>query len=355
MAYQTYEIIFNIVKFAAGLSCCGLFFCFFHKEPRRILCGILLMLALVFGVNGGLQIWRPNTYLADGSMLIGTGSEIQMNLFFVFILISFLGGAALCVNGGKLIRREGLSLAHTLPLVFGLIGMTWPVMFFGMAVIPYHAVTMQLFTVLWRSFLYVPGMLAAFLLQSLLYAAKPKPKNSDFLLVLGCGLKKDGTVTPLLAGRLDRAIRAYHADGEKATFVVSGGKGSDERNSEAFGMKQYLLGKGISEEKIILEDRSTTTAENIRFSKKLMEEAKRGYRCTIVTSNYHVLRAVILAKNQGLNAQGLGGRTKFYYLPAAFVREYIAIIFNYKKLVVLYAGYWVLLELVQHAARLNLP
>jgi uncharacterized SAM-binding protein YcdF (DUF218 family) len=153
---------------------------------------------------------------------------------------------------------------------------------------------------------------------------------------LGCGLQRGDTVTKLLAGRLDRAIQQYALDGMKATLLVSGGKGADEKVSEAFAMKEYLLGKGIPETQVIMEDKSASTLENMKFSKKIMEEIKPDYTCIAVTSNYHVLRTAILAKNVGLNAQGIGGKTAFYYLPAAFIREYVAIIFNYKALVVLY-------------------
>jgi uncharacterized SAM-binding protein YcdF (DUF218 family) len=164
----------------------------------------------------------------------------------------------------------------------------------------------------------------------------PKPKSCDFILVLGCGLKQGETVTKLLASRLDRAIRQYNLGGSKAAFVVSGGKGDNEKVSESYAMKEYLLSKGIPEERIIMEDKSANTFENMKFSKEIMEEIKPDYTCTVVTSNYHVLRAVILAKNMGMDAQGVGGRTALYYLPAGFIREYIAIIFNYKTLVVLY-------------------
>jgi uncharacterized SAM-binding protein YcdF (DUF218 family) len=253
---------------------------------------------------------------------------------YALIAISFVGGIALLVNGVGVTRREGFSLAHALPLFFGLMGLAWPIMYFMFLILPDWI--MPLYNAVWGIFLYVPGMLAAVLLLSFVYAALPKPKHADFIVVLGAGLKDDGTVSPLLAKRVDRAIKLYMDEGKTASFVVSGGKGTDEVNSEAFAMRLYLLEHGIDDSQIIMEDQSVNTQENIRFSKKLILERKQDYRAAVVTSNYHVLRAVILAKNERMNAYGIGGKTALYYLPAAFIREYIAVIFNYKKLAIFY-------------------
>ncbi len=131
-------------------------------------------------------------------------------------------------------------------------------------------------------------------------------------------------------------MRCFRQAKKKATFVVSGGQGKDEIVSEAFAMKQYLLQQGIPKEQIMLEDQSKNTYENMKFSKELIELQQKSYTCLFVTSNFHVLRAAILAKKVGLDAQGVGGKTALFYLPTAFIREYLAIIFNYRKLMVAY-------------------
>jgi uncharacterized SAM-binding protein YcdF (DUF218 family) len=186
----------------------------------------------------------------------------------------------------------------------------------------------EVYVVLSGAFLYVPVMLAAILLYTLVYAALPKPKRVDFIVVLGAGLRPDGTVIPLLARRLDKAVQVWEAGEKQAKIVVSGGRGTDERVSEATAMRQYLLEQGVPTAEIILEDKSRNTAENLRFSARLMEAQKKDYRALIVTSNYHVLRAVLLAQQQGMKAHGVGGKTAIYYLPAGFLREYIALIFE---------------------------
>jgi uncharacterized SAM-binding protein YcdF (DUF218 family) len=273
--------------------------------------------------------------------MVGQGDEIMLWTTIVLLVFCFFGGIALCFNGIRVVRREGLSLAHALPIGFGLLAVVLPIslaltIWFEITAPSVSLVSLSTFFLLWNIILYVPWMLAVFLVYSFVYALLPKPKTCDFILVLGCGLKNGETVSKLLAGRLDRALRYYVLGGKKATFVVSGGKGADEKVSEAYAMKQYLLNNGIPEAQIIMENSSTSTRENLTFSKAIMEDAKPDYSCIVVTSNYHVLRAVILARNVGLNAQGVGGKTALYYLPAAFIREYIAIIFAYKALVVAY-------------------
>lgn len=98
----------------------------------------------------------------------------------------------------------------------------------------------------------------------------------DYIIILGCAIKKDGTLYPLIRGRVDKAIAFYkkqtEATGKKAVFVPSGGQGSDEIISEGEAMKRYLLEQGIPEEQIMAETNSKNTAENMRFSRQLIEE-----------------------------------------------------------------------------------
>ncbi|GHU41662.1 membrane protein [Clostridia bacterium] len=337
--------------FITGLLCFTLFLYHIHKEPRRLLCGILLLVSLYLIIRGGLTLYAPNTMIGADILIIGEGDEIMLWIEILLLFISFFGGIALCVNGVRLIRKEGSSLAHILPIGFGLMGIALPLLIIfplrlGLMAPSAFPVLLWLFPIFLNIVLYVPWMLSVFLIYSFVYALLPKSKNCDFILVLGCGLKNGETVSPLLAGRLDRAIKQYKLGGKKASFVVSGGQGHDEKVSEAFAMKTYLLQKGIPENHIILEDKSVNTLENMSFSKKLMQELNPNYNCIVVTSNYHVLRAVILARSVNLNAQGVGGHTAFYYLPAAFIREYIAIIFKYKALALAYIVAMIVFELL---------
>lgn len=332
----------NLVIFVAGLVCCVLYVYHLHKEPRRILCGILMVLGVYLTLNGGLRFFFRNITIDDGTIALGVGEDTLIAIKLLALPLCLLGGIALCVNGVGVIKREGKSLAIALPLLFGILAVSWPfvyvVMLFVVAnnnVVPSYIVVNS-YQIIMSILSYVIGMLAAFFLHSLVYAALPKPKNSDYVLTLGGGLRRDGSVTPLVAGRLNMAIEYQKSCSHKPPIIVSGGKGSDERVSEASAMRQYLLGRDVPDDLIICEDQSVNTRENIQFSKNIMDSGKDAYSCMIVTSDYHVLRAVILARISGLNAQGIGSRTAVYYSPAAFIREYIAIIFSYKKLILLY-------------------
>ena len=131
---------------------------------------------------------------------------------------------------------------------------------------------------------------------------------------------------PLLRGRIDKALELWKAKDAHAILIPSGGQGSDEVISEAEAMARYLSSRGVPQDSILLEDRSTTTMENLLFAKHLLEARGLGaYRCAFVTSDYHVFRTSLYASKVGLKGDGIGSKTAGYYFPTAFIREFIAI------------------------------
>ena len=153
------------------------------------------------------------------------------------------------------------------------------------------------------------------------------PRKLDYVVVLGAGLIGE-RVTPLLASRIRTGIKIYSKHpGSK--LIMSGGQGADEIVSEAFAMKNYALEQGVSEEDIIMEDKSTNTEENIKFSKRLMKDANS--RFALVTNYYHVYRALVLAKTLGFRCIGYGAPTKFYFTLNAFIREFIGYLYLKRK------------------------
>jgi uncharacterized SAM-binding protein YcdF (DUF218 family) len=154
----------------------------------------------------------------------------------------------------------------------------------------------------------------------------------DFVVVLGAGLIR-GEVSKLLAGRLDRGRQVWEqvrGRGGAPLMITSGGQGADEPVSEARAMADYLISTGVPAEAIRLEDKSTTTLENLTFSRRIMLERKPEYRCTIVTSNYHVLRAALYARRAKVNGQVLGAPTARYFWPNAFLREFVAVLAEHR-------------------------
>lgn len=88
-------------------------------------------------------------------------------------------------------------------------------------------------------------------------------------------------------------------DNPDTLCIVSGGKGDDEKISEALAMKNYLLEKGMDSDRIIMEDKSTSTYENIQNSLKILDELGMSHDMTIVTDGFHQYRASLIAKAQG--------------------------------------------------------
>ncbi|MFD1420479.1 YdcF family protein [Lactiplantibacillus songbeiensis] len=156
----------------------------------------------------------------------------------------------------------------------------------------------------------------------------------DDIIVLGAGLMPDGRPTRTLSYRLKTAAKIYRAQREKdhhaIRIIVSGGQGSDEVMPESTAMRHYLVALGIPLDVIKEENRSTSTAENLRFSHALIVRQQPFYRAVMVTSDYHVLRANILARHLRLNVYGMGATTPWYYLPFAMFREYLALIVMYR-------------------------
>ena len=170
----------------------------------------------------------------------------------------------------------------------------------------------------------------------------------DYLIVLGCRIRKDGTLPPLLRGRAEAALEFARTQKEKTgkdvVFIPSGGKGSDEIISEGEAVARYLRESGVSEDHILLEDRSCNTRENFAFSLDLIKErGSEDPKIAFATTNYHVLRSGIIASNLGIKATGIGSKTKWYFWMNAFIRELIATLHHEMKLHVKFLGFILLL------------
>ena len=149
------------------------------------------------------------------------------------------------------------------------------------------------------------------------YRAKGEP-NLDYLIVLGAQVKEKGP-SAALKFRLDTAYD-YLVENENTLCIVSGGQGANEPHSEAQGMYDYLVEKGIAKERII-----TDTSENIAFSSVFLDMEKD--RVGIVTNNFHVFRGVHLAKHQGIrNVCGIAAPSNIYFQLNNMVREFFGIL-----------------------------
>ncbi|MDM5357727.1 YdcF family protein [Peribacillus sp. ACCC06369] len=150
---------------------------------------------------------------------------------------------------------------------------------------------------------------------------QPIPENADYLIILGERVK--GSVPSLsLQYRIDKAAEYLRAN-KRTLAIVSGGKGPGKDISEAKAMQQGLIEQGIEEARIMMEDKSTTTHENIVFSKELITDPSASG--LIVSNDFHIYRAVEIAKKEGLDMKGIPAKTPIVALLKSYSREYLAI------------------------------
>jgi len=159
------------------------------------------------------------------------------------------------------------------------------------------------------------------------YSHKDVPKNADYLIVLGARVK--GTVPSLAFASRINAAAEYLKKNKETIVIASGGKGPGEDISEAESIRKELVDQGISEARIILEDQSTDTYENINFSKRFIPKGEK--LGLVVTNNFHLYRAVSIARDYGLEVHGLPAETPWIAVPKSYSREYLAITKFYLK------------------------
>ena len=276
-------------------------------------------------------------------------------LFTLPFLLAFSLG--LVVSNFSLIRHEGFRPVNLLGVVLAFLLLGGAVLIyaldFAVSGSEDQVMVHDLFTnFLAAIYLYFECMLLGVIAADVLASRYEPKKNQDFIIVLGCAIRKNGTPTPLLRGRMDRALRFARAQeaetGKAPIFVLSGGQGADECISEAECMRRYLASQGIPAERMILEDKSADTAENMAFSKRLIldrvlpggaEEAPEGYwpslespeaRVAFSTTNYHVFRSGLKARRVKLRALGMGCKSKWYFWPNAAVREFVGLLTQHR-------------------------
>lgn len=154
-----------------------------------------------------------------------------------------------------------------------------------------------------------------------------------YMIILGAGLDGD-QVSQRLKGRLDEALKYYHYYDKEIIIIVSGGQGEDELISEAEAMKRYLIEEGVDASHIIKEEHSTSTKENIKFSKEILRELDAlDEKVLIVTSDYHSLRTYLVAHALGLKNENLVYRNSTFVRVRYSIRESLALV---KDIIMMY-------------------
>jgi uncharacterized SAM-binding protein YcdF (DUF218 family) len=323
-----------------------------------------LVVGAVFGLLYVVNRNRDRRLLRNGVFLVGAGwfllvgavsllSGVFPALAVLVVVLVALAPAAVLVlavfaiaNGVTVIRAEGLSLATSLSLLAGL----------GLLVLPVAGVALVLTrspfgigaaALLFFLSSYAGVVFVVFLVYSVVYGRTPQSVRPAALVVLGSRII-DGRVPPLLASRLDRAIALYRrqsASGPAPLIIPSGGKGDDETRAEGAAMAEYLLERGVPAQDVRPETASRNTRENLVLSARVQHEAGRDGPALAVTNDYHVLRAAILAREVGSDTQVVGAPTARYYVPSAFLREFVAVVVEHKRLHLLLVAPFVALTL----------
>ena len=304
----------------------------FWKDNRSLWNPVLFLLSLILSYISLSHLFYKNGY-----------ENIQLAFYVVaFVLLPFLiflSGIFLIYNGVILLKREGRSKANYLSTLFGIVILVFfPLISFRLGnrnelFYTYHFLNI-LFVLIVYSYFIFGFAFVGFMLYSILYLFIPKKKHYDFIIIHGAGLLGGEKVTPLLKRRIDKAVEAYHnSKNPHIKIIASGGQGGDEKISEAQAITNYLLEEtDVPQDGIILEDQSRTTYENLLFSKELGEKLVAKPQFLFVTNDYHVFRTSTYARKLNMKGDGLGCRTAGYYIPSAFIREYVALCVKMKWL-----------------------
>lgn len=184
----------------------------------------------------------------------------------------------------------------------------------------------------------IAGILAVLLLLILLEtvcivkATIRKPEKDAVVVILGCKIYGENASLTLIS-RLEAAAR-YLKKYPQSRCIVSGGQGSDEPISEAECMYRYLIRQGISPSRIIKEDKSTSTRENLTYSLEILcsKEQKDGWekrKIAIATSEFHQYRASRIADSLGIRHGAISAATPWWLLPTFYVRELYGILYEW--------------------------
>ncbi|MDR0287973.1 MAG: YdcF family protein [Clostridiales bacterium] len=175
---------------------------------------------------------------------------------------------------------------------------------------------------------YVAFILSFCIVSSVVVSkSRMSPKQgADVVIILGAGIRGE-SLTAVLKDRIDVAAE-YLNDNPHTIAVASGGQGPGESIPEAVAIQRELIRLGISEDRIIVESESRNTYQNFEYSKILLDErfGEDNYTAVFATTDFHVFRSGMIAKDAGIPAQGIGVASLWYLIPNFYLREYLSLI-----------------------------
>lgn len=334
-----------------------------YKYKNMTYLSVIIFLGFMF-LNQLFQILDYNGLADSVELIINSVDIFARRVLPLIIIVTIIA----IISNFKLLKREGITWRNMLGFIIAIIFIL-PIMvlnifysFFENSIaINIYDKTSVFYYLLTFIELCICGIVSY--LECLFFAniilaykaAKKTPEfNKDYMIILGCKIRKDGSITPLLKGRIDKALefakKQKENNNKDIIFIPSGGQGNDETISEAEAINKYLLDQGISKKQILLENKSTNTYENIKFSYNLIKKRKnykdKNNNIAFSTTNYHVFRAGNIAFKQNLNIEGVGANTKAYFWINAFIREFIATFFSEKRSIYKVIRIIIILEII---------
>ena len=311
------------VFFWLFLAAIGLFALIYFWERRSIFISLFALNIPVWALA-----WIISTGILENNEILRLlAIAVAMVLFLALLSGPFVLIFTLYLNGFQILKREGVHLHNFLSM-----GLAVALTFY-LFIAPFVVQSLSDISFFNMVFIYVGFLVSYAIIISMLYTTSSFvnlvnlfPGKLDYVVVLGAGLIGD-QVTPLLASRIDKGIAIYQKQ-PGCKLIMSGGQGPDEIIAEGQAMANYAFEQGIPVEDIVIENQSTNTEENLKFSYALM---KPGSRFALVTNYYHVFRALLLARKLKIKCIGYGARTKFYFSLNAFIREFVGYVVMSRK------------------------
>ncbi len=308
-------------------------------QKRKYSYGIIMNLGLLIFIDISIVRHLSLLFLSwnENSIAKVYNNALDSFSFFAMLTLPCITVLAIysIITNIILIKKEGFSYKNILGIVLGVFAILG---LFGSQTI--YLITSRILTghqlILKKAVDIILNVVLSYLytiILATLYcnikAANHIPSfDQDYVIVLGSQTRKDGTLPPLLKSRVDKAIEfakmQKEATGKDVIFIPSGGQGESEVIAEADAMKDYLIAQGIEEKSIIPENKSTNTKENLNYSNEIITRSSKDAKISFSTTNYHVFRSGVIANESGIECEGMGSKTKWYFYTNALIREFIA-------------------------------
>lgn len=247
---------------------------------------------------------------------------LQNTVRFIFLLAEIVFLIIFILPFYKHISNIGNVVGLCITVCLIIITLFWDY-FIRLISILWHSIGGRILLIILAGLILVSVVWCIYNSARMVMAYKNYPDKETTVVILGCKVNGEHP-SKMLRHRLEAAYD-YLSENEEIKCIVSGGQGPDEKITEAECMYNYLIDLGISSDRIFIENKSTSTYENIKLSYEIIEQMNLPRDITIVTDGFHEYRASIIAKKQGINAYSVYAKTTKIDLPYYWLREWLGL------------------------------